>query len=172
MRVSRGLLICKYLHSQKDSTIDGPWWKIRRHCRSLPRNPYPIVLLHQQGLKFPIPLCFTGTCAVPFHAMSCSCFLLGTFSKCQFGSLESRLITGILMDQGSIWFRWVPRRTTSLRPKVICSQVHQVGVCSWDLVIEGGCTDSLRNTVVAWFSRHPCVHSEVDMIIYDNDTGS
>ena len=33
MRVSWGLLICKYLHSQKDSAIDGPWWKIGRLCR-------------------------------------------------------------------------------------------------------------------------------------------
>ena len=51
--------------------------------------------------------------------------------------------------------------------------------CSWDCPLEEvdntlshTHTDSPGNTVVAWFSRHPCVHSDFDMIIYDNDTGS
>ena len=75
------------------------------------------------------------------------------------------------MDQGSIWFRWVPRRTTSL-------PVHQVGaaagIAHWRRLTTPSHThtDSPGNTVVAWFSRHPCVHSDFDMIIYDNDTGS
>ena len=46
---------------QKGDTVGGD-------C--LPRNPYPIVLLHNQGLLFPSPLRFTTTCAIPFHCIS------------------------------------------------------------------------------------------------------
>ena len=103
-----------------------PWWTIRRHCRRwlLAQNSlFLIGWLHHEILYLLAPLWFAATCAIPVSFHIRSCFLL-TFQKGCISHCE------ILMGQGSIWFRWVPRRTTSVGPKVICSPVHQVGAAA------------------------------------------
>ena len=171
MRVPWGLLICKYLHSQKLSSIimdhDG------RHGDTVGGECLPSSLSNR--LSSPrdslsrSPLWFAATCAIPLHFISAPVSSLRfkmaglvtvgfSWAKevfgsdgCQEGPHQSR----------QRWFvhqciRWGLQRSM------------EVEIVHWSPSLTHTHThiDSLGNTVVAWSSRPTCVHSDFNARVH------